>query len=147
MFHCFECRVSKATPIRWPDKCVWCMGRATRTYRVKGGTWAGKKFRAEMCCPICKKHYVLLKAKEVSIIAVIASAAILIPFLWLCAGFFHSNTECPYLIYIASILIYICVWFAFEPVRICEGEDCYNIVIRSIKYAKEFMLLNNLNPK
>ena len=141
-----ECRVSKVTPIRWPDKCVWCMGQATRTYKVKGGRRPGEKFRLEVYCPICKKHYILLKGKEVSIVVVIAFGAILVPFLWLYVGIFYSNTEWPYLIYFVSILIYIWIWFAFEPVRIYEGEDSYEIVIRSSKYAREFAAQNNLNP-
>jgi hypothetical protein len=142
-----EYRVPKVTPIRWPDKCVWCMGQATRTYKLKGGTWAGKKFRVEVYCPICKKHYFLLKGKEVSIVVVIALAAIFAPFLWLFVGIYYHDEEWPYLIYIASILIYILVWFAFEPVRIYEGEDFYEIVIRSSKYAREFAEQNNLNQQ
>jgi hypothetical protein len=72
------------------------MGQATRTYKVKGGTWAGKKFRVEDYCPICKKHYIFLKGKEVSIVIVIAFAAIFAPILWSYVGIFYSNTEWPY---------------------------------------------------
>ena len=140
-----EFKVSKATPIRWPDKCVWCMGQATRTYKLKGGTWAGKKFRVEAYCPICKKHYILLKGKEVSIVVVIALAAFFALFLGQFVAIFYHDEAWPYLIYIASILIYILVWYVLEPVRIFEGEDFYEIVIRSSKYSREFAVQNNLN--
>ena len=142
-----ECRVSKVTPIRWPDKCVWCMGQATRTYKVKGGRRPREKFRIKVYCPICKKHYIFLKGKEVSIVVVIAFAAIFAPFIGLFATIFYHDKEWPYLIYFASILIYIWIWFAFEPVRIYEGEDFYEINIRSSKYAKEFAEQNNLNQQ
>jgi hypothetical protein len=113
-----EFRVSKETLIRWPDKCGWCMGQAIRTYKVKGGGRPGEKFRLEGDCPICKKHYIFLKGKKVSIIVVIAFAAIFSPFIGLFATISYHDKEWPYLIYFASIWIYIRIWFAFEPVRI-----------------------------
>lgn len=133
-------RINRAEPmITWPEKCVWCGGKPTLKFEDSGTGFVGSGFyrrtrgKVVVYYPLCKRHglwlSVLQSVYPISIYAVILS--------W----WIHYSLFC-------LLLGAIFFWNLFvRPVRIKKiTKDFYTLKIRKRDYAREFALLNSLDP-
>ncbi len=127
-----EFRINRETPIRWPDKCVWCSDIPTKKMEIRKGWIWQEKVKAEY--PVCSKHYLWLKGKPIIEFVLFA--------IWWVNPF-----GTPYDLFFPVMLFVIWILgIVFDPVRIKMRGDFYTMKIRNEDYAREFSLLNNLSP-
>lgn len=133
--------ISRANPIGWPNKCVWCRKECTASYTIFGiGIVGDEEILAEwnkleiakVSFPVCQKHWWWSVGMQ---------TAYLVSFL----GILFSWIIHPILLFI-SIGIFLMV-VRLHPVRI-KGvtRHFYKVVIRKDDYGRELALFNGLNP-
>jgi len=131
-------RISRAEPISWPDKCVWCSGKPTMRYEdsVKGLFGGGLGFlqyaKIKIDYPACRKHglwlSILRTVYPFSLAGVVLGLMIhYIVSLFFCAVFLWNLLLRP--IIIRKVTKYF-----------------YTLIIRNGDYGREFALLNSLDP-
>jgi hypothetical protein len=133
-------RISRLDPmVTWPEKCVWCRGKPTIKFEDSGTGFIGSGFyrwtrgKVVLQYPTCRRHglwlSVLQSVYPISIYGVILS--------W-------------WIHYLLFLLLFgaILVWnLLVRPVRIKKvTKHFYTLKIRDRDYAKEFALLNSLDP-
>ena len=127
-----EFRISRETPIRWPDKCVWCLDIPTKKMETRTGWIWQKRLKVEY--PLCSKHYFLLKGIQITSFVVFM--------IWL-SRFWGTQYD---LFFIVMLLLIWALSTQFKPVRIMLRGDFYTTEIRNDDYAREFAMQNNLSP-
>ena len=135
-------RVSRVEPIRWPDKCAWCGGKPTMKYEISGRGLIGGKFRlfsatmeygkVEAEYPVCQKHGLWLTGIH---------TAHLVSFLGMVLGWIVHY-------WLSLVLGGVFFWTGRLNLISIRGVTAhfYTMVIRNDDYAREFALLNNLDP-
>ena len=133
--------ISRAEPISWPNKCVWCGREPTTSYTISGIGIIGdertfaectKLEIAKLSYPVCQKHWWWSMGTR---------AAYLVSFL----GLLFSWIIHPILLFIFAGMFVLAI--RLHPVKI-KGVTghLYKMVIRKDDYGREFALLNGLDP-
>lgn len=132
--------ISRAKPIRWPSKCVWCHKESVESYTIFGiGIVGDERIMAEwnkleiakVSFPVCKKHWWWSLGMQ---------TAYAVSFL----GILFSCIIHPILLFISAGIFLLVV--RLHPVKV-KGvtTDFYKVVIRKDDYGRELALLNGLN--
>ena len=58
-----EFRIGRETPIRWPDKCIWCLDIRTKKMKTQAGWIWQKRLKVEY--PLCSEHYFWIKGTQI----------------------------------------------------------------------------------
>jgi hypothetical protein len=90
--------------------------------------------RLKIQFPVCGKHYFWLKGMQITDFVLFM--------IWL-----SHSWGMPYDLF-SPVLLWV-IWIlsiVFKPVRIRGREDSYTMIIRNEDYAREFSMLNSLNP-
>jgi hypothetical protein len=127
-----EFRIGRETPIRWPDKCVWCLNIATKKMGLRAGWIWQNSLKVEY--PLCSKHYFWLKGMQITDFVILM--------IWVVRSW-----GMPYDLYFPVVLLVIWILgIKLRPVKIRVRGDFYTMRIRNEDYAREFAMLNNLSP-
>lgn len=150
--------------MRWPNKCVTCGGNATTRYTSYGSSLAGYKFwliyheiefdREDIFFPICQKHkyttMIIRLFYFISFIPMIGFGFVTLLFLGSSLGQSSIFGLREGVIFCSIFLISFVVFIGcrnLQPVRLKDiGKHFFTIVVRHEQYAKEFALLNGLDP-
>jgi len=139
-------KINIEAQIKWPDKCVWCSDVPTKKMKIQAGAIWQKKIKLEY--PLCSKHYFLLKGVQIIGLFIDLSGG------WI----FYGILILLYLVFVISHdVIYPILFLIFlvvigilsvisKPVKMRVSGDVYIMKIRNEDYAREFALLNTLNP-
>ena len=127
-----EFRIGRETPIKWPDKCLWCSDIPTKKMQIRRGWIWQNKVKVEY--PVCSKHFLWLKGKLITEFVLFATW-------WIYPSGKPFELFFPVMLFVIWIL-----GIVFDPVRIKVRGDSYTMIIRNDNYAREFALLNNLSP-
>ncbi len=135
-------RISRVEPIRWPNKCVWCGNSPIMRYPLVR--------KVEVEYPVCRKHFFwsmgIKIAYLLSYVGIVLSLILVNPifiFLFLFPAFLMSI---GFLILLFSTGLFV-LSIVLDPVRIRKvGKDFYTMIIRNGEYARQFAMLNSLNP-
>jgi hypothetical protein len=155
-----EFRISRETPIRWPDKCVWCGNSPIMRYPVVGKGLLGMNFRVfgrgyefkyakvEVEYPVCRKHFFWSMGGQIALLVFWGGMVLgLIASIYLALIFAEL-----FIFYIGLLLCLLFVTMfiltiVLQPVRAKRVRThSYTMVIRSEAYAREFGMLNSLTP-
>jgi len=127
-----EFRIGRETPIRWPDKCVWCSNIPAKKMEIRRGWIWQKKVKVEY--PVCSRHYLWLKGRSIAEYVLFA--------IWL---IYPSGM--PFRLFFLVMLFVIWILgIVLDPVRVKVRGDFYTMKIRNDDYAREFGMLNSLSP-
>lgn len=132
--------ISRAKPIVWPNKCVWCGREPSTSYTIHGigiigderiiAEWSKLEI-AKVKYPVCQRHWwwsIGLRA-----VGFVSFSGVV--FSWI----IH-----PILLGISAAMFVLAV--RLHPVRIKRVTDrFYKMLIRKDDYGKEFALLNGLD--
>lgn len=132
--------ISRAKPIDWPNKCVWCRKESTASYTISGiGIVGNEEILAEwnkleiakLSYPVCQKHWWCSLGMQTTY---------LVSFL----GILFSWIIHPILPFISAGIFLLAA--RLRPVKI-RGvtRHFYKVVIRKDDYAEELALFNDLN--
>ncbi len=127
-----EFRINRETPIKWLEKCVWCLDISTKKMETRAGWIWQKRLKVEY--PLCSKHYFWMKGTQVID--------------WVIFGIWLSRSwGMPYdLLFPIMLLVIWILSIVFKPVRIKLEGDFYTLKIRNDDYARELAMLNGLSP-
>jgi hypothetical protein len=136
-------RISREKPIRWPNKCVWCRNNPIMRYPLVR--------KVEVEYPVCRKHFFWSMGIKigylVSYVGIVLSLILINPL------FIYLFLFSTFLMSIGFIILLLSTGMFFlsivlDPVRIRKvRKDFYTMIIRNEEYAREFAMLNSLNPK
>ena len=135
-------RISREKSIRWPNNCVWCGNNPIMRYPLVR--------KVEVEYPVCRKHFFWSMGIKigylVSYVGMVLSLILINPlfiFLFLFPAFFMSV---GFLIFLLSTGVFV-LSIVLDPVKIRKArKDFYTMIIRNKTYAREFAMLNSLNP-
>jgi hypothetical protein len=159
-----EFRISRETPIRWPDKCVWCTDSPIMRYPAVGKGFLGIKWKFEVFgrgsgyrfeyarvdfeYPVCRKHFFWSMGGQI-VLLVFWGGMVLGLILSIYLALYFAE------LFIYHIGVLLCLVFAamfiltilLQPVRANRVRThSYTMVIRNEMYAREFAMINSLNP-
>ena len=149
-------RVSREKNISWPNKCIWCGGKPKINYPVVGKGYLVPRYRlfdvneyelekVVVEYPVCRKHYFWSLGMDMGYLVVFCGmvlSLLMIPLIPLLFGvitiyFLLFSLLAPMLI-LSNLL---------KPVRLrWVRRNFYTMIIRNGDYAREFSMLNSLNP-
>ena len=125
-------RIGRETPIKWPDKCVWCSETPTKKMTTQTGWIWQKRLKVEY--PLCSKHYFLIKGTKM--------LDWVIFIIWI-----SPLSKMPLELILPGMLLMIWILSTlYKPVKIRVSGDFYTMKVRNEDYAREFAMLNNLSP-
>jgi hypothetical protein len=155
-----EFGITRETPIRWPDKCVWCGNSPIMRYPAVGKRLLGMNFRVfgrgyeskyakvEVEYPVCREHFFWSIGRQIALLVFWGGMV-----LGLIASIYLALLFAELFIFYIGLLL--CLLFAamfiltivLQPVRAkLVRTHSYTMVIRNEAYAREFGMLNSLNP-
>lgn len=126
--------------ISWPNKCVWCGNNPIMRYPLVR--------KVEVEYPVCRKHFFWSMGIKigylVSYVGIVLSLILINPLLMV----FLPVVFMPvgFLILLLSTGVFL-LSIVLDPVRIRKvRKDFCTMIIRNEEYAREFAILNSLNP-
>jgi len=133
-------RISRAEPIGWPNKCIWCGDKPILEY-PSGYQIPGQK---KIEYPVCKKHYFWALGMDFAYFVLFYGIVFLLLGYVTAFVFGFFSIEMLLLLPIFALLIWVIV---LQPVRVRGArKNFYTLIIRNDDYAREFAMLNGLSP-
>ena len=148
-------KISREKKLSWPNKCVCCGGNPIMRYPVVGKGYSGsryslvgdREYKSEKIVveyPVCRQHFFWsLGIQTAYLVLVVPIALSSIMFVGALLFGFISIYWVVSLIFVAMLILSNLL----QPLRVKRvRRNSYIMIIRNEEYAREFSMLNSINP-